>query len=240
MNLYFLVEGKSELVIYRQWLTYLLPNLTRVNDFDQITDNNYYIFTCEGYPSMIDQDLPNAIEDVNSFNSNNARYDYLLVCLDADELAIEERKEEVYTSLQSIDLAGLKLVLIIQNRCLETWLLGNRNFVRMQLENQPDERRKPFLTYQQFYNVATSDPELMGVHDNFNTHSQFHEAYLKAVFKARGLSYTKGTSGEAGKDFYLKELIKRTQDEPNHLKSLQNLLNFCNMIKNYGFIGLEM
>ncbi|MEE3719858.1 hypothetical protein V2H45_24255 [Tumidithrix elongata RA019] len=189
MNLYFLVEGKSEFNLYPKWLTYLLPDFTRVDEFDRISDRNYFIFQGGGQPEIIEEHLPNAIRDINSLSSNDNKYDYLLFCLDAEEQTIDELKTEILTSLCSkkdIDLSKLELVLIIQNRCIETWLLGNRNFVPTQFGNTPLDECEPFLTYRNYYDVRDKDPELMGIYDNekFRTHAQFHEAYLKAVFKA--------------------------------------------------------
>lgn len=54
MNLYFLVEGSSEFNIYPKWLNHLLPNFKRVNEYDQISDSNYFIFNAAGQPAIID------------------------------------------------------------------------------------------------------------------------------------------------------------------------------------------
>jgi len=40
------------------------------------------------------------------------------------------------------------------------------------------------------YNVAEKDPEVMEKYQGFNTHAQFHESYLKALFAAKNLSYS--------------------------------------------------
>ena len=36
MNIYFLVEGDTEFIIYRKWLSYLVPELKRVQYYDQV------------------------------------------------------------------------------------------------------------------------------------------------------------------------------------------------------------
>ena len=42
MNLYFLVEGaQSERKVYPAWLTYLLPELQRVDNCDDVNEKNY-------------------------------------------------------------------------------------------------------------------------------------------------------------------------------------------------------
>ncbi len=231
MNLYFLVEGRSEFNIYPKWLSHLLPCFKRVNEYDQITDNNYFIFNAAGQPEIIDEHLPNAIKDINLLKfEGKYSYSYLLVCLDAEELTPDELRTDILTSVQShkdINLSGIELVLIIQNRCIETWLLGNQNFILTQLANIPIKYSEPFLTYRNYYDVRNQDPELMGIYNGSKsiTHAQFHEEYLKSVFKARELSYAKGKSKEVGEKFYLDELIKRVNSKPAHLQSFQYFLS---------------
>ena len=66
MNIYFLVEGQStEAEVYPAWLSYLIPDLERVYNFDEVEKNNYYLFSSFGIP-YIDKDILNAVEDVNS------------------------------------------------------------------------------------------------------------------------------------------------------------------------------
>ena len=65
MNLYFLVEGRTELNVYPAWLSYLIPELTKVEYFDKVIENNYYLFSSYGIP-YIETDIINAIKDINS------------------------------------------------------------------------------------------------------------------------------------------------------------------------------
>ncbi|GAL93420.1 MULTISPECIES: hypothetical protein [Microcystis] len=47
MNIYFLVEGRStEKKLYTAWLTHLIPEIERVDFYDQANHNNY---TKSGY-----------------------------------------------------------------------------------------------------------------------------------------------------------------------------------------------
>jgi len=227
MNLYFLVEGSSEFNIYPKWLSHLLPHFKRVNEYDQVTDNNYFIFNAFGQPTIINEHLPNAIKDINFLELQGKHYyNYLLVCLDAEEMNVDELRSDILVSLKSnknINLSGIEIVLIIQNRCIETWLLGNENFILTQAANIPLKYSEPLLTYRNYYDVRNQDPELMGIYTGSRsvTHAQFHEEYLKAAFKARQLSYSKGKSKEVGEKFYLDKLIKRITLQPNHLKSFK-------------------
>ncbi|CAD0233235.1 conserved hypothetical protein [Planktothrix agardhii] len=88
MNIYFLVEGKStEKKIYPKWLEYLIPNLVRVQYYDQVENNNYYLISGQGYPRILYDGLENAVDKI----LEAPRYDYLVICVDADEESVEER-----------------------------------------------------------------------------------------------------------------------------------------------------
>lgn len=224
MNLYFLVEGKrTERKVYPAWLAYLLPELQQVKNYEDINQNNYYLFSGEGYPSIIYDHLPNAIEDITAIG----KYNYLVVCLDAEENTVTEIKQEIYDCIQDkrINLGNTKLILIIQNRCLETWFLGNRKIY------SKNPQSSPLLDYTRYYNVSENCPELMGNYQGFNTHAQFHEAYLRYLFHEKNISYSKRNPGDVLKQYYLEELFKRIQAEEQHLPSFRIFIDFCNMIQ---------
>jgi hypothetical protein len=152
MNLYVLVEGKrTEVKVYPAWLAILLPQVTRVKYQHQVVNNHYYLFSGQGYPALLNH-LANTVEEVNRL----AVFDYLVVCLDADEVSVAERKQEVLNFIYKNKIVlNLKteLVVIVQNKCIETWFLGNakifkRNPQSLELRNYVD-----------FYNVAKQDPE---------------------------------------------------------------------------------
>ena len=224
MNLYFLVEGKkTERKVYPAWLSYLLPELKQVKNYEEVNQNNYYLFSGEGYPSIINDHLPNAIEDITSIG----KYNYLVVCLDAEENTVAEIKQEIYDFIQKkrINLGNTNLILIIQNRCLETWFLGNRKIYSR------NPQSSPLLDYTRYYNVSENCPELMGNYQGFNIHAQFHGAYLRSLFHEKNISYSKKNPGDVLQPYYLDQLLKRIQDEPQHLPSLQIFIDFCNIIQ---------
>ena len=220
MNVYFLVEGKSERKVYPQWLLHLLPELKRVWQFDEVENYNYYLFSSGGYPSILD-DIKNAAKDINDCG----KYSYLVVCLDADEAAIEERKYEI-SGIYQPGLLELKaeLVIIVQNRCFESWFLGNRKVY----PRHPQDAS--LRQYCKFYNVSLKDPEMMPNFGGFNSISKFHEDYLKRMLKEKGIHYTKQNPVVVGELHYIKALKKRVGDTPQHLKTLQNFFQFCEAI----------
>lgn len=226
MNLYFLVEGNStEKKVYPAWLAQLLPGLQRVQNYDEVVKNNYYLFSGGGYPSIYNH-ITNSIEDIRSIG----KYDYLVVCLDAEQRSVTDSKQEIYDLLQSkkIDMGSTQLVLIIQNRCIETWFLGNRKIYAR------NPQTTPLLDYTRFYDVSVNCPELMGkyeLHKDYNTHAQFHNEYLKKMFEAKNISYSKNRPGDVLQQFYLNELLQRIKERPQHLPTFNEFIQFCNIIQ---------
>lgn len=224
MNIYFLVEGRrTERKVYPRWLSHLLPGLRQVERFDAVTERNYFLFSGEGYPGLLRVHLPNAVEDVNKVG----RYDYLVVCLDADEATRDQRAAEVHSALANSGrtLKAAELRVVIQNRCIETWFLGNPRIVTRAAQS-------PILvSYLHFYDVTTQDPETMGVFPGFRTHATFHGAYLKEAFREKNLTYTKQYPGHVCDPAYLDQLMRRVQTRPTDLASFQAFLDFCEELR---------
>jgi len=183
MNLYFLVEGRrTEKKVYPQWLAVLAPQLIQIKNARDVDSNNFFLFSGEGYPSILNH-LRNAVTDVNAIG----KYDFLVVCLDAEETSIKERKEciNLYLSENHINLKKAQLIIIVQNPCFETWFLGNRKIFKRHPESNL------LKEYIDFYNIQTEDPELMPSKEDFTTKAQFHHDYLQEIFQERGITYSK-------------------------------------------------
>jgi hypothetical protein len=106
MNIYFLVEGKkTELIIYPKWLSYLVPELKRVQYYDQINENSYYIISAKGNARMIHDGIPNAVEKIQEIGN----YNYFVICLDADEDTVEERKNWIYEFIETEKIGSSRL-----------------------------------------------------------------------------------------------------------------------------------
>ena len=224
MNVYFLVEGRrTEKKVYPAWLGHLVPELRRVAAFDEVYQNSYFIFSAEGYPSILTHHLPNAVRDVN----NMGMYDYLILCLDADEYQRPQREREVIDAVrdQGLTLNRAQLKVVVQFRCIETWFLGNRRVV----SRNPQSGR--LLEYLRFFDIRTRDPEAMDLHPDFLLHAPFHAAYLREVLRERGLVYTKSNPGHVCDRAYLEELIRRLSDHPGDLCSLRDFVEFCGVLR---------
>lgn len=224
MNVYFLVEGNStERKIYPKWLEYLIPNLVRVQYHDEVENNNYYLISGQGYPNILYEGLKNAVEKI----LETQKYNYLVICVDADEESVEERIQYIreFISDQEINLGETKVEIIVQNRCIETWLLGNKRIF-----NSRQPLNLPLSSYVNYYDVSQNDPEEMGKYDMRN-HADFHYQYLREVFRAKNTTYSKKNPKDAKEKYYFKELQKRVRDQPEDLKTFQFFLEFCEKIR---------
>lgn len=221
MNIFFLVEGKrTEMKVYPKWLAILIPKLERVQWHHEVVKNNYCIFTGDGFPSLLDNHLKNSIEDINS----SGNFDYLVICLDSDDDTIAEKNQQVLNFIEEekIELnPATKLIIIVQNKCFETWFLGNPKIFK----NNPDSS---FLVdCINHYNVKNEDPELMEKPIEFEqTTAIFHSVYLQEILAERKIRYSKKNPQGVTEKYFLDELIKRTK-KTNHIKSFKNFIDFC-------------
>lgn len=221
MNIYFLVEGKrTEMKVYPKWLTHLIPELERVQWHHEAVKNNYCIFTGDGFPSLLDNHLRNSIEDVNS----SANFDYLVICLDSDDDTIAERNQQVFDFIEEEKIklnVTTKLIIIVQNKCFETWFLGNSKIFK---NNPNNSFLKDCIKH---YNVKIDDPELMEKPVDFEqTTAIFHSAYLQEILAERKIRYSKKNPQEVTEKYFLQELIKRNV-KTNHIQSFKIFIDFC-------------
>ena len=225
MNIYFLVEGKqTEMKVYPKWITILVPELTRVQWHHQVNVDNYCIFTGDGFPSLLDNHLGNSIEDVNSSN----KFDYFVICLDSDDDSPEERKQEVIDFIEKNKISlnqKTKLVIIVQNKCFETWFLGNKKVFKKNPQSDF------LIDCINFYNVREEDPELMNKPNDFEySASRFHSSYLQELLAERRIKYSKKNPQGVIEESFLNELIKRSQ-KTKHIPSFSIFIDFCEKIR---------
>ena len=211
MNFYIIVEGdKTEMSVYPAWISLLAPDYTRIENAWDVNENNYYIFSGGGIPSIYTH-VKNAVLDINSINSEReSRYDYLLVCLDTEKESRDYILKQIDNELQSsgVVLRNAELLVFEHKVCMETWFLGNLVVFKDNPQN-PD-----YLEYIKYYNVGTFNPEEMGNIDEnrFATTAKFHLRYLKRMMEERNMTYSKNNTLEVQQNAYLQQLIKRYKD----------------------------
>lgn len=224
MNIFFLVEGEhTETKVYPKWLTYLLPMFKRVYSAPNATKNNYYLISGKGYERLLGTVLDKTIEEL--IQTNN--FDYLVICVDADNRTVEETKNIIQTIIKEIPLqlpSRTELKIIVQNKCIETWFLGNRQIWKR------NPQSKQLRDYIEFYNIYELNPEDMERINDSHTVSDFHYRYLKEILQERGISYTKKSPNHVIEKHYLDELINR-QEETNHLQSFKTFIDFCQTVQ---------
>lgn len=225
MNIYFLVEGKqTERKVYPKWLSILLPEITEVDFFDDVVALNYKIFSGNGFPHLLHNHLQASIEDINAAGN----YDYFVICLDSDDFTVQERTDEILEFISSNNLEILpqtKLKIVVQQKCIESWLLGNRKIFKTNPHNQN------LVDSIQFYDVSKSDPEKMQKPEHYvGSIANFHFGYLRDLLRERNISYSKKFPRDVVEAHYLKELILRSE-ETEDLSTFRVFLDFCKELR---------
>lgn len=175
-----------------------------------------------GYPSIL-KHIENSIKDFEKYDN----IDYLIISVDCDEDTPNKRLLAVESAIDKfIDKKERgKILIILQNRCIETWLLGNKNiFVR----NPQDNDLKKYISH---YNVHENDPEQMKIYGDFKTTSQFHIDYLKKLLHEKNIHYSKHNPSDTAEAYYLEQLIKRVK-ETGDLESFKHFLETIESFKN--------
>jgi len=219
VNVYFLVEGKTERKVYPKWIAHFVPKLKRVNSPEEVITDNYFLISGNGYPSILDNFLVDSVEDVNSVG----RFDYLVLVIDTDNQSINEKIAEVelFIKEKNINLKQCQLQIIPQVICMETWFLGNRKiYTRV-----PPNAECSF--YSKHYDISNNDPELMNKPSGHTeTNAGFHYDYLKAMLEPAHIKYSKSRPHGVGDAHYIDELKKRIKEQPESLKSMRGLFDF--------------
>jgi len=213
MNVYVVVEGRTEPHVYKVWIPLVNPNLTYVNDIYDIEKNNFSIISAKNYPYY--KVIEGAIQDVNEVGN----VDRLVISVDSEENSREEKLEEVNSFLRDLQCV-VPIIVVIQHFCIETWALGNRRVIRRHPQN-PNLRR-----YRGIFDVLLNDPELLPrlPSENLNR-AQFAFKYLKAILNERypNITFTKRRPYPLCHPTYFSEVRSRYYDT-QHIASFSDFL----------------
>ena len=201
----------------------MIPSLTRFSNPAETNTDGYFLISGGGYPHLLDKHLPNSAEDVVAAGD----YDYFVLGLDADEVSVDYRMGEVKDRIAagSLSFGNCSVRVVVQNRCVETWLLGNRKvFTRNPTQGK-------LLDFTRYYSVFYDDPEKMGKPSQFReSHAVFHYQYIKAMLAQRNMRYSKKNPGHVVLAPYLESLQERLSQTPEHLATLRTFLELCEEI----------
>jgi hypothetical protein len=221
LSLYFLLEGQTEKILYRAWLSYCFPHFKEVKQPADLKPGTFLLLVGEGHPSYL-RLISGALADCAQQG-----VDHLFICVDAEERSREDRREELRNQLdlerhalqrQGLEYRG-QVHLIVADCCIETWLLGHRKLMpRYPSSNTLTE-------YKKFYDVAAQDPERMGCPSGSTlARARFHFEYLREVFDHHGNKvYSKINPGIAKRPDYLAALRDRCLAPEAHLSSFRVL-----------------
>jgi hypothetical protein len=225
LNIYFLVEGgETEPKVYPQWISHLVPKLSRVVSAHEACVNNYYLMSGMGSPRLLTNEFANSVAEINELGN----YNYLVLVIDADDMTAQDKIEEIKQFIENNNIvlnSNCHLHIIAQKYCIETWFLGNQKVYTKILGKQTE-----FYNYAKFYDVSQQDPELMNKPEFFEKSvSIYHEIYLRKMLAEKNIRFSKSKPREVGEKHYLEQLQKRVK-ETSHLSSLKSFFNFCESI----------
>jgi hypothetical protein len=215
MNIYVVVEGIAEKVVYPSWIPLVNPLLSHIIDLTQIRQNNFFIFSAGGYPKIFDA-IDGAIDDIKRYR----RFNRLVISVDSEDMTRNEKYNE-FTDYLATRNIPCETRIIVQDFCFETWALGNRKIIR------PISRSERLQHYRALFDVRVRDPELLPEkpYEDFNR-AQFAEKYLQLVMNdvKRSLTYSKGRPYPVYEDYYFEQVRNRYQ-QANHIRSFNGFLS---------------
>ncbi|MFV9067308.1 hypothetical protein ABQ366_18760 [Serratia fonticola] len=215
MKIYFLVEGEAtELFVYPAWIQLKHPNLPLIKDYDLFSEceDGLYIVSGYGYPNIFGE-IKNAVRNINTIGD----VDFFVVVVDADEDEVSTRETIIHQSINSVGVNGnTNVEVIVQNRCFETFLLGNKKCIPRNTSNET------LLKYFEYYDVLENDPEKMGNFSSDLTHAQFHLKYAITALREKRVRYTKSNCSSVIEETFFQALQQRVSSTP-HLNSFRKL-----------------
>ncbi len=214
MNIYLVVEGKAERIVYPAWISIVNSSLSQVQIISDVVSNNYYLISGMGYPYYFDV-IRDAISDINDLQI----FDRLVVAVDSEDMSYAEKASEIKAFLDSHP-CKVPIHTIIQHFCFETWALGNRKLVR---RHAHDIRLREYIN---IHDVITLDPALLPELPQYDwNRAQFAYKYLKAAINERNcnIGYSKGSPRFVTHHKFFNEIQKRVQSS-EHISSFKDFI----------------
>jgi hypothetical protein len=217
MNVYVVVEGKSEKIVYSKWIPHVNPRLHEVEHISDLTNDTFVIVQGGGMPQYFEV-IEAAIDDINSVRN----IDRLVICVDSEDMTYQEKLLEVSSFVQPLSCQA-RVHIVIQHFCFEAWALGNHRAMPVTVHSA--NLRK----FKQHFDVSKRDPELLTpLPVSELNRAQSASSYLRALLNAKWphiATYIKGrNAGPVAHESYLRNLQLR-RERTNHIPSFAQFVN---------------
>lgn len=228
MNYYFLLEDeKSFLKVLPSWLEYMDFRCERVADIHEVQENNYVLQSGQGVTQLVTKAL---FDTIDTILLNSGKIDALVIILDAEELAVENRKQQVKEQINKHyenEKIDFDIQIFVCNHCFETWLLGCRGlYPQTKVDKMSD-----FYQYYNHYNVENCDPEeLLPPKGNNDTIAKYHFHYLHELLRYQKIRYSKNNPKNVATESYFNGIVERI-NATEHLKSFKVFYDFVSDVK---------
>lgn len=224
MNFYFLLEDeKSFLKVLPKWLEYIDFGYKRVADIQEIQENNYILQSGQGVTQLVTKAL---FDIIDTIILNPGKIDKLVVILDAEEMEVDKRKQEVIDKINNHynnRKMEFDIIILVCNRCFETWLLGCKGLY----PKETVERDSFFYPYYNHYNIEECNPEAMLAPEMVDeTTAKYHFHYLHELLRYKKIRYSKSNPKNIATSEYFNGIVERI----NSTKDLQTFKEFYDFI----------
>lgn len=224
MNFYFLLEDeKSFLKVLPKWLEYIDFGYKRVADIQEIQENNYILQSGQGVTQLVTKAL---FDTIDTIILNPGKIDKLVVILDAEEMEVDKRKQEVIDKINNHynnRKMEFDIIILVCNRCFETWLLGCKGLY----PKETVERDSFFYPYYNHYNIEECNPEAMLAPEMVDeTTVKYHFHYLHELLRYKKIRYSKSNPKNIATSEYFNGIVERI----NSTKDLQTFKEFYDFI----------
>lgn len=224
MNFYFLLEDeKSFLKVLPKWLEYIDFGYKRVADIQEIQENNYILQSGQGVTQLVTKAL---FDTIDTIILNSGKIDKLVVILDAEEMEVDKRKQEVIDKINNHynnRKMEFDIIILVCNRCFETWLLGCKGLY----PKETVERDSFFYPYYNHYNIEECNPEAMLAPEMVDeTTAKYHFHYLHELLRYKKIRYSKSNPKNIATSEYFNGIVERI----NSTKDLQTFKEFYDFI----------
>lgn len=206
---------------------YMRFDCRRVADIQEVRENNYVLQSGQGVTQLVTKVL---FDTIDTILLNPGKIDKLVIILDAEELELEDRIQIVNEQISKhyeIQKINFDIMVLVCNRCFETWLLGCRGLYPM----DEVDKTSDFYQYYNHYNIEESDPEKMTLPEgNEESIAKYHFHYLHELLRYKEIRYSKNKPQNVATENYFKGIVERILTT-EHLKSFKVFYDFVFCVK---------